>query len=163
MHKVSAKQSQLPEAGHRGGVPIADWGWTCGGTPAVRPADSDPRGLIVQNEPNWAADRQAGPWLERIMRNKPNLVGSNVPNEPNRPPDGPDRMRARRFRQVECAKRSQLARRRPGSGAVTGGQRAKQSQSALWRCRAGRPTYEEPRGNRAKQTQFLATKGPGGN
>jgi hypothetical protein len=55
------KQTQLPEAGHRGGVSIADCGFwiadsgqTCGGTPDLRPAASSPRRSIVQNEPNLA-------------------------------------------------------------------------------------------------------------
>jgi hypothetical protein len=55
-----AKQSQLPETGHRGGVSIADfasriadWGQTCGGTPARRAAGHRPAADCAKQSQTW--------------------------------------------------------------------------------------------------------------
>ncbi len=47
MQRTAAKQSQLPEAGHRGGVSIADGGW---GTDLPPPARA---GRLCQTKPIW--------------------------------------------------------------------------------------------------------------
>ena len=50
--------------------------------PGARPSGLWPPSVGCTNKPNWPpADRQAGPWLEAIVRNKPNL--SIAQNEPN--------------------------------------------------------------------------------
>ncbi len=63
------------------GLRIADWGQTCGGTPALRPAASGARGPIAQNEPNSRPGR-GGRGLGDEGRE------ANVRNEPNLPPAG---------------------------------------------------------------------------
>jgi hypothetical protein len=70
-----AKRTQLPEAGHRGGVSIADcrlriadWGKTRSGMPGPRPSTSGSRGAMVRNEPNF---RRSGN-REAIVRNEAN-------------------------------------------------------------------------------------------
>jgi hypothetical protein len=72
-----AKRTQFLDCG----LWIADWGPTCGGTPARRPAASGLRGPIVQNEPNLR--RAEIPYHSYIpLFQHPNPVPV-VQNEPN--------------------------------------------------------------------------------
>ncbi len=89
-------------------------------------------GPIVQNEPNLPAAARG---------TRPGGVGhgANMQNEPN-------------FR------RPWAGRGRQGRG--TRGRKVRnEANRPLGRCRAGRPTHEEPRGNRAKRTQFPPAAG----
>jgi hypothetical protein len=105
-----AKRTQLPEAGHRGGVAIADCGlWIadsgqpCGGTPSAACRPGPTRGGCT-NKPNWP---------ERIMQNEPNLRQSGWRPRANGAKQSQFGPAAKRPapRRAKCARRTQFTRR----------------------------------------------------
>ena len=110
-----AKQSQLPEAGHRGGVSIADcgfriadWRETCPPARPLRPVESEmcetnpiwsgpilPPGGMTPNKPNSARTAgRPGRWEGQTCETKPIWTGpipqpdGIAPNKPNLRPSG---------------------------------------------------------------------------